>query len=150
MPRSHPISAKSTRQRINDSSQWLELFSARSIKKLFYCMYCGMCQTLAFAATNENEDSFFIIGGYNCSSRTHKISTSTTRIEVNVVEPTTMSEEKNSLTAIRVKSSIFNSCWLEFTWDMDPWVREVWLCSGKGTACTWSGFDHGWLNQPQV
>ena len=96
----------------NRIEQNRSFFLHKAKKKLFLCIVVCV-QTLAFAATNENEDSFFIIGGYNCSSRTHKndkISTSTTRIEVNVVEPTTMSEEKNSLTAIRVKSSIFNSC----------------------------------------
>ena len=62
------------------------------------------------AAVIEHEDSFMILGGND------GVSTRKTIYKYNkdggqwVEVPTTLSEEKQYLTAIKVKSSIFNPC----------------------------------------
>jgi len=62
---------------------------------------------LAYAATVDHEESFMVYGGFPRVDKIYKYNND--RGLWDEVD-TTMSEKKNSVTAIKVKKSLFNQC----------------------------------------
>ena len=78
----------------------------------FFISGNSLPHNLAYAATVENKQSFMIYGGYTSSSwgnvdKIYKYNTDGGQWDE---VPTTMSQAKDQMTAIKIKGSIFNSC----------------------------------------
>ena len=76
----------------------------------FFISGNSMPQKLIDAATVQIEDSFMIYGGFNGSSIVDKIYKYNKDGGQWEEMPTTMSEPKEGMTAIKIRPSIFNKC----------------------------------------